>query len=124
MFGLLAQKKNGELDTQIEALNNQHNHGRNMISEMSSSLNGYAEGKNIQTEALMESISQYASLLRRHMHAEDYFFYPMAEEVLTNEEMQALEGELEKEDSKTDGSLMDTGRILVSQMGALLLRNN
>ncbi len=122
MFGLLAQKKKGELDAQIEALNHQHNYGRNIISEISNSLEGYSEGKNIQTEKLMDSISQYASMLRKHMQKEDYVLYPMVAEELTDEEMQLLAQEFEKEESKNDEDYMETGRRLVEEMGLILLK--
>ncbi len=122
MFGLLAQKKKGEMDAQIEALNNQHNHGRNMISEISNALKGYSEGKNIPTEKLMDNISQYASMLRKHMQTEDYILYPMVAETLTDEEMQALALEFEKEDAKNDANNMDKGRALVNEMGLILIR--
>ncbi len=43
LFVQLAQKKHGEVDAQLEALRFQHERGRELVTNMANSLDGYAD---------------------------------------------------------------------------------
>ena len=96
MFGLLAQKKSGEIDGELERLRNQHEILRNYISEISDSLDGYSKNVDAEVRRLHRNPSEYIETLRRHIHAEDKLFYPLVQKSLTAEEMQDMKVRFEK----------------------------
>jgi hemerythrin-like domain-containing protein len=100
MFGKLAAKHHSELDGEIEALRQQHDHGREYVSEMANALDGYAKGKDAQVTIMLENLSPYVTMLRHHILREDRVFYPMVVEVLTQEEMDDLAELYAKEDER------------------------
>ena len=120
MFGRLAEKKNGELDAQIDALRYQHDRGRDLIGEISNALDGYSRGENAPTTILLENLAAYVSLLRSHIHKEDHAFYPMVDEELSEEEQKILLDEFEKENSKTAGNVFEDSHKLVMEIGAMV----
>lgn len=122
LFQLLAQKKQGALDDQIESLRYQHERGRDFITEIANSLEGYRKGEPIQTSALLENLAAYVSLIRHHIHREEYVFYPIAEKEFSEEEQKSLLGEFEKEDKKTGGKTFEESQKLLREMGALLVK--
>lgn len=120
MFGLLAQKNNGEIDGQIESLRHQHERGRGCINEMGRCLDGYAKGGEAQVAAIVESLSTYVSTLRQHLHTEDHIFYPMAEAELTDAEQRTLVEQFQDQDRKTGGKTMKSCQKLVAEMESLV----
>ena len=86
MFVRLAQKHNGAIDGQIDALRHQHERARNYLSALSDALDGYAAKQPIQISQVLENVAAYVSLLRNHIHKEDHVFYPLVAEVLSPEE--------------------------------------
>jgi hemerythrin-like domain-containing protein len=123
MFGLLALKKEGAFDGPIGALRYQHDRCRKCINEMSRSLNGYADGDDIATTSLLENLASYVSLLRRHIHEEDYTFFQMAVKELSKEEEEILVKQFKKEDGKMgDQKFYNKCRDLIDEMDALLNR--
>jgi len=121
MFVRLAQKKNGAIDAEIDALRYQHDRSRNLIAEISQSISRYAEGQDPQATIILEDMAAYISLLRRHMQREDHVFYPMADKELSASEQQDLLGEFQKEDAKTNGkAVLETAQRLETEMGAIL----
>ena len=120
MFGLLAQKKHGEIDSRIESLRQQHDRGRSLMADIGQSLDGYAKGGEIQTSTILESVTAYASLIRRHIHQEDRVFLPLAEQTLSDEEQQYLEKQFEAEQGRGEGLTLEAGHSLFDEMKALL----
>lgn len=120
MFGRLAQMKKGELDAQVDALRYQHDRGRDLIAEISNALDGYAQGEDARTTILLENLAAYVSMLRRHIHREDYVFYPMVDDVLSAEDQQYLQEEFQKEKSKSGETIFEDSKKIVMDMGALL----
>jgi hemerythrin-like domain-containing protein len=96
MFVQLAQKKNGAIDGQIEALRYQHDQGRGFIAAIAGALDGYAEGNPNDTSVVRENAAAFASLLKHHIHTEDHIFFPMSREEMTDEELEALGEKFEK----------------------------
>jgi len=96
MFVQLAQKKNGAIDGQIEALRYQHDQGRGFIAAISGALDGYAEGDPNDTAVVRENAAAFASLLKHHIHTEDHIFFPMSQEAMTADELEELGRKFEK----------------------------
>ncbi len=85
MFRHLAAKKNGELDAKVEMLKQQHDRGRDYVSQINGSLDQYEKGAEIATENVIVNLASYYSLLSRHIHIEDYNVYPLIEEIFTDD---------------------------------------
>ena len=120
MFAHLAEKREGEIDEQIDSLRYQHERARNYWVEILSSLDGYERGGQIPTTKLLENTASYVSLLRRHIHREDHVFYPMAEELLSDQEHRMLLDEFAKVNEKYGGEMFERSRQLVREMGQML----
>lgn len=75
MFGRLAERHQGELDAEIEALRHQHDSGREYVSEMANALDGYSKGRDAEVIVMLENLAPFPSMLRRHIHREDRVFY-------------------------------------------------
>ena len=67
MFAQLAQKKGGVFDGPIDALRHQHERGRNFITAISDSLDGYSKGNDFDITTLLENLAAYTSLLILHI---------------------------------------------------------
>lgn len=125
MFGLLAQKRKGVIDAQIDSLRYQHERGRDLLSEIRNSLDGYmrcgdTKCEDIYSTTIIENIASYIHLLRHHIHREDHIFYPAVDIELSDEEQWYLLNEFSKEDEKAGGDFLEKNRKLVTEMGALL----
>jgi len=96
MFVQLAQKKNGAIDGQIEALRYQHDQGRGFIAAIAGALDGYAEGDPDEIAVVRENSAAFASLLKHHIHTEDHIFFPMSQEEMTAEELEELGAKFDK----------------------------
>lgn len=120
LFVRLAQKKKGEVDAQLDALRYQHERGRELISDMSKSLEGYSDQDPSKTVDLLQAMAAYAALLRHHIHTEDHIFYPMAKKMLTDEEMQLVAKEFETQKEKVGRDTFERCHKLVVDMGSIL----
>jgi hemerythrin-like domain-containing protein len=120
MFGLLAQKHQGEIDAELERLRGQHDALRDYVNTMSESLDAY--GKNVDSEVrrLHRSLSEYIDVLRRHIHAENRIFYPLVAKALTKDEMQWLQGEFDKYAAKEGPDAMRMYEGVIDEMDALV----
>lgn len=120
LFGLLAQKRNGELDAKCDSLRFQHERGRDHIVEMANSIEGYSKGQDMASITLLENMAAYVSLLRKHIHTEDFVLFPMVHEEVSEIENQALLVEFKREDEKFGGTFLEDNRKLVQELAALL----
>jgi hemerythrin-like domain-containing protein len=120
MFGRLAERHQSELDAQIESLRNQHDHGREYVSEMANALDGYAKGKDAQVTIMLENLASFTSMLRNHIHREDHVFYPMVEKDLPQEELDELAELFVKEDEKAGRGSFERMQRLVNELVTLL----
>jgi hemerythrin-like domain-containing protein len=120
MFGLLAQKKNGALDDKCDSLRFQHERGRDHIVEIANSIEGYSKGEDIPTIILLENMAAYISLLRKHIHTEDFVLFPMIHEEVSEIENQALLEEFKREDEKFGDNFLEDNRQLIHQLGSML----
>ncbi len=125
MFGLLAQKRKGVIDAQMDSLRYQHERGRNFISEIRNTLAGYekctdTQCEDINTEIILENLASYIHMLRHHIHKEDSIFFQAVDIELTEEDNQYLLGEFQKEDEKLGGNFIEKNQKIILEMGALL----
>lgn len=119
MFGLLAQKKEGTLDSEIGALRFQHERCKKFISEIESSLSGYQRKEEIAVTHLLENLSSYISVLRRHIYKEESRYFPIVDSEFSEDEKDMLRKQFNKEISKQE-DFLKKHRKLVEAMEQLL----
>lgn len=120
MFRQLAQKKNGAIDGQIEALRYQHDQGRGFIVAIAGALDGYEEGDPGDTAVVRENTAAFASLLKHHIHTEDHIFFPMSRESMTAEEIEELGNKFEKVQEVHGADTFERFYKLVVNLDAML----
>jgi hemerythrin-like domain-containing protein len=120
MFGLLAQKHQGEIDAEIERLRSQHEALHNCMNEISQSLDAYSKNAASEVRRLHRNLSEYIETLRRHIHAENKIFYPLVAKTLSRDEMTRMWDEFDKYASKTAPDAMDVYGALIDDMEKLL----
>ena len=120
LFLKLAEKKEGAIDPQIVSLREQHERGRNFISRIKKSINGYIEKDEAATATLHENLGYFNLLQKQHLNRENHVFYPMAREAFSDEEMKEFEVEFEKEKEKLGEDVFKKSEQLVDQIAALL----
>jgi len=121
MFVRLAQRKDGQLDGEIDALRHQHEGARDYIAAIAASIDGYAEGQPIPTSRILENTAAYIALLRNHIHKEDHVFFPLVEELLTEEEQAQLKVEFERAADKAGEETFERHHKMVVDMGSMLI---
>ena len=121
MFVRLAQKNNGELDGQIDALRHQHERARDHLSTINGALDGYSAQQPIQVGQVLESVAAYVSVLRNHIHKEDHVFYPLVAKAMSDEEEEQLYLEFEKARKKAGRDVFEANHKLVVDMGSMLV---
>ena len=124
MFGLLAEKRDGEMDLAIGVLRHEHERCREHIQAMEDAIPGYAHGEEIATITLLENLAAYISLLRRHIHKEEHTFFPLVERSLSEPEDRDLHrrfrSEAEGAGGPNGGDALSRYGEAVSEMGAML----
>jgi len=120
MFKLLAAKKQGEIDGEIDKLRKQHEKYRNYLSEVSTALTGYENNLNEPTRLVHRNLSEYIQSLRDHIEMEEKHFYPMAQKVISVDEQEALSQEFDKYEKKAGEGFNDKYRSLVKEMEDLI----
>lgn len=120
LFLQLAQKKQGEIDAQLEALRYEHDRGRSLVTGIESALPGYEANDPIKTGELLENVAAYVSLLRHHIHVEDHVFYPMARKTLTSDEFEALTPEFKKAQERYGADTFERCHKIVVDMGSIV----
>ncbi len=121
MFGLLARKLAGRLDTEIGALRHQHERCRQAMAAIERALPGYGAGDEIAATVVVAELAAYTALLRRHIRLEDEVFFPMVEKELGEEDDRYLTEQFAEEDRRGEGrDFSADGRRQVVEMGALI----
>ncbi len=120
LFVRLAQRKQGEIDAQLEALRHQHERGRELISAVAAALDGYEAQDAGHTAALVENLAAHIALLRHHIHLEDHVFYPMARKTLRADEISELEAEFARQRDKEGAETFERSHKTVVDMGSII----
>lgn len=124
MFVQLAQKKNGAIDGQIEALRYQHDQGRGFIGAIDGALDDYEEGDPSAQSVVRENAAAFASLLKHHIHIEDHIFFPMSQEAMTAEELEALGSKFAKVQEVHGADTFQRYHKIVIDLDAMLAEND
>jgi hemerythrin-like domain-containing protein len=120
LFVRLAQRKRGEIDAQVEALRQQHERGRELMSAVAAALDGYEANDEGRTAELVENLAAYVALLRHHIHLEDHVFYPMACKTLSADEISELEAEFARQRDKDGAGTFERSHKTVVDMGSII----
>jgi len=120
LFVRLAQHRGGAIDAQLEALRHQHERGRELISTIDRSLDGYEAQDPRATGELLEATAAYTALLRLHIHTEDHVFYPLARNVLGTDELDALGAEFARERERHGNDAFERFHKVAVDMGSIL----
>jgi hemerythrin-like domain-containing protein len=121
LFGLLAQKQEGDFDVEIGALRYGHERGRKCINAMAESIDGYTNGDEIATTRLLENLAAYISILKRHIFTEDRVFFDLVEQELSENDDEVLLVQFQKGIETMDSQeALDKSRILVDEMKAII----
>lgn len=121
MFTQLEYLKDGALGGQIKSLKQQHVRGRNYIQKISDSLDGYVKGNDCDIAAIIENMAAYISLLKNHLHMEEYILFPMVKETFPENVLRGLVQLYNKEDQKNGGETLKCSRKLIEQMNRLFI---
>jgi hemerythrin-like domain-containing protein len=120
LFVRLAEKRKGEIDSQLETLRFQHERGRELINGMGEAMEGYVARDSMKTVDLLEKMAAYAALLRHHIHIEDHIFYPMARKALTADEMEQVGQQFTAQRDKHGADAFERSHKLVVDMGSII----
>jgi hemerythrin-like domain-containing protein len=120
LFGYLAQKKNGDIDAQIESHRSQHERCRDLIQKMSDSLPGYSRQLNESTRALHRNLTDYYQTLRDHIQSENEVFFPMVNKVLSKSEDENLIRQFDKYEKKVGPDVWGINQLLISEMAEMI----
>ena len=120
VWSCLLRKRTVNLTPSVMSLRYQHERGRNHILEIANSIEGYSKGEDIPTITLLKNMAAYISLLRKHIHTEDFVLFPMIHEEVSEIENQALLEEFKREDEKFGDNFLEDNRQLVHQLGSML----
>jgi hemerythrin-like domain-containing protein len=122
MFGMLAQKREGDIDAEIERLRDQHRALHDYMNEISHSIDAYSENMESEVRRLHRNLSDYIETLHRHVNAENGIFYPLVAKTLTGDEMRWLAEEFEKYAANEGPDAMNVYAGVIDEMGELLQR--
>lgn len=120
LFSLLAMKKKGELDAQIETLRYSHEQGRNLINQIAQALPRYNKGQEAAENLILENLAAYIPLLKKHIHQEDHVFFLLAAKELSAAEQQELLKAFQKEDAKVGEGFLRKMQDVLIEMESLL----
>ena len=89
-------------------------------TEMKVALEGYVNNDPIATSQLIENTAAYIAMLRNHIHKEDHVYFPMASELLSEEEYAQLKLEFDRAVEKVGDRAFEEYHKLVIDMGSML----
>lgn len=96
----------------------EHEQGRALVREMRQAADGYAAGSEGSGARWAQATVQYAALLRAHIYKEDMVLFPMAERMLSGDELARVAEDFEKLEIEKMGA--GTHERLHAKMGKLL----
>ncbi len=122
MFGFLAQKREGQLDLEIGSLRHQHEIGRQSLTKLEKSLNGYEMKNEIAITSLLENLASFISILSRHIYREDHLFFPMVEKELSKGDKELLKKQFQlEEDALKIRNPVEESLELLNKMEQLII---
>jgi hemerythrin-like domain-containing protein len=121
-FVLLAQRQSGRLDGLIDTLRQQHERGRENIAAIAGQLAAYERGEDHATRTIADEIEAYTTMLAEHAYREDSVLFPMAKQVLTDEDDRALMTAFARLDERFGPHFVEDHLELVRMMRLRVLR--
>ncbi len=118
MFGLLAQKHEGQLDGEVDRHRDQHEACRNLTQQIAEALEGYSQSLDSSARTVHRNISEYVRILRSHIRSENEILFPMAVEALTEADGVALLEEFRRYEAKAGDADLDHYRQRVEALAA------
>jgi len=91
LFTLLHERAPAETDAIVRAMLAEHDGGRERIGRLLSCLEAAEAGDESAVAAAAEQLSAYSRLLHAHIAKEHNVLFPLAERLLTEQELQALD---------------------------------
>lgn len=73
----------------------EHDQGRAFVKQMAEAVEAWAEGEEEARQQLLEGAQGYAQLLSQHILKENRILFPMADQVLSAEDQEALQEKFE-----------------------------
>ncbi len=123
MFGFLAQKKQGLLDLEIGSLRHQHEIGRQFLTTLERSMNGYEMKNEIAVTSLLENLASFISVLTRHIFREDHLFFSMVEKELSPREKETLFEQFKlEEEALNERNPIEKNLELLNEMKKAIIR--
>ncbi len=120
-FVLLAQRLSGRFDSLLGTLRQQHDRGREHMQAISAQLDEYARGEERAATAIADELDEYAAMLAAHAKREDHILFPLAREVLTDDDDRVMLRAFAKEDDRVGPRFEEDHRELVQTMRARIL---
>jgi hemerythrin-like domain-containing protein len=120
IFLKLAEKKAGTIDPQIVSLRDQHERGRNFVSQIAKSLDGYENNREVDRTALQENLGYFYLLQRQHVKRENHVFFPMARDAFSAAELDAFKTEFDKEEARLGKGTFEKCKSQVENMARIL----
>jgi len=101
----------------------EHDQGRRFIVGLENANEQYAAGENSFIQDIIENARDYIDLLRQHINKEDNVLYPMAENVLGESGLAAMEKEFEGVEREKAG-IEDKYLMLLKELESQLNQKN
>ncbi len=120
LFAHVAQKADEKFVAPCEGLRMQHECGRNHIVEAAGAIDDYTQGSHAAAAQLAENLHAYVTLLRRHIHAEDFRVFPMISQWMTEADDRAMRELYRQEEARFGEGFAARCRTLVDEMGVIL----
>jgi len=103
LFRFMRKRDAARTNGPVSILLREHEEGRTHVKAMTRALAKAVKGDGRAAAALAEDLSAYILLLRNHTDKEDDVLYPMADEILTRGDQEALLKAFEKVEAKEIG---------------------
>jgi len=108
LFPLLAESRGEILAEHLEVLARQHREGHARTAAIESAARAYLAGEHDGAAILANQLEGYADLLTRHAHREDNVFFPLAREVLSDADWEALGRAFRDEEARFPRNFLST----------------
>jgi hemerythrin-like domain-containing protein len=118
LFPLLEARGLPKAGGPLGVMLNEHEQGRALVREMRQAAEAFAAGAEGSGVRWAQSLDQYAALLRSHIDKENMVLFPMAERMLSENELARVAGDFEKLEAEKMG--VGTHERLHAKMGKLL----
>lgn len=121
MFGMLAQKHDGDIDAQVEILRQQHEGNRTLLSAAQKAIPGFAKGYEDSARTVHQNMKKFLHTLRAHIQMEDAVFFPLVERTLSADEKRQLDAEFQRKEKEVDNGILEFSRAQVATMARKLV---